>query len=68
MTVHKVKSLNKVDPTRYMEGDLFITKQSGALLLNGKIEPIVTRSEVKKMIQTEIRKVKKDVQETKVSK
>jgi hypothetical protein len=60
MTVHKVENLSKVDPTRYIEGDLFISKRSAAFLLNGKLEPIVTRSDVKKMIQSELKKVVKE--------
>lgn len=47
MAVHKVENLSKVDPSRYIEGDLFISKRSAALLLNGKIEPIVKQSDLK---------------------
>ena len=47
MAVYKVENLTKVNPTRYIEGDLFITKKSAALLLNGKIEPIIKQSDLK---------------------
>lgn len=56
MAVHKVKNLSKVDPTMYMEGDLFISERSSALLLNGKLEPIVKQSDLKNYVK------KKDVQ------
>lgn len=61
MAVHKVENLSKVDTTRYVEGDLFISKRSAALLLNGKLEPIVRKNDVQKMIDYAIKKVKEDV-------
>lgn len=67
MAIHQVENISKVDPTKYMDGDLFIGKRSSAILLNGKLETIMTRNEVKKLIQSEIRKVKKDVQKTEIS-
>lgn len=59
MAVHKVENLSKVDPTRYFEGDLFISKQGAALLLNGKLETIMKRTDIRKMIRDEIRKERK---------
>lgn len=38
----KVDSLNKVDTTRYREGDFFITNKSVGILIGGKIKPIPT--------------------------
>lgn len=64
MSVYKVENLKKVDPTRYIEGDLFITKQSVAVLTNGQVEPLVKQSdlkgyvkknEVKKMIEKAVK-------------
>ena len=55
MAVHKVENLNKVNATKYIEGDIFITKSSVAILANGKLKTIsfnrgLTKSEVQKMI------------------
>lgn len=61
MAIHKVKNLSKVDQTRYIEGDLFITEQSAALLLNGKIEPIVKQSDLKHYVKrNDVRKMIND--------
>lgn len=60
MSIHKVESLNKVDQTRYIEGDFFLTKQSIGILHNGKIETLVKQSDVRKIVRDELKKVKKD--------
>ena len=60
MATHKVTSLSKVDPTRYIEGDLFLTKRSIGILHNGKIETLVTQSEVKKEIKEIVKKELKE--------
>jgi len=60
MKITKVTSLSKVDVTRYVEGDLFMTSQSIGILHNGKIEPLMTKSDVEKLIQKELKKVKKN--------
>jgi len=51
MTVHKVEKLKNVDPTRYMEGDVFISDKGSAQLLNGKMEPIVTQTDLKQYVK-----------------
>lgn len=40
--VYKVESLNKVDTTKYIEGDIFITIRSVGILVDGKIKTIST--------------------------
>lgn len=69
MKVSKVSNLTKVDPTRYIEGDVFITEKSIGMLHNGKIEPMVKQSDLKdyvkkkdvvKLIDNELKKVKTD--------
>lgn len=60
MRVYNVTQLNKVKPSLYIEGDLFLTKQSIGILHNGKMDTLVKQSDVKKMIQREIKKVLKD--------
>jgi len=57
MAIHKVESLTKVDPTRYIEGDIFLTKKGAAMLLNGKLETIIKQSDLKNYVK------KSDVQE-----
>lgn len=57
MTIYKVTQLNKVKVSKYIEGDLFLTKQSIGILHNGKMDTLVKQSDVKKMIQREIKKV-----------
>lgn len=56
----KVNSLNKIDSTKYSEGDLFITNRSVGILQNGKVETLVKQSDVKKMVREEVKKVLKD--------
>lgn len=51
MAIHKVENLSKVDPTRYIEGDIFLAKKTAAMLLNGKLEPIITQSDLKKYVK-----------------
>lgn len=55
MKVLKVNDLKKVDPTRYLEGDVFLTGRSIGILHNGKIEPMVKQSDLKEYVK------KKDV-------
>lgn len=38
----KVNNLNKVDTTRYREGDFFITNKNVGVMIGGKIKPIPT--------------------------
>ena len=61
MAIHKVDNLTKVNATKYIEGDIFITKSSVAILANGKLKPIsfnkgLTKKEVQKMIDDSIKK------------
>ena len=60
MDIQKVNQLSKIDTTKYKEGTLFMTSQSIALLHNGKVEPLVKQSQIKKLIQDEVKKVLKD--------
>lgn len=60
MKTIKVNSLNKIDPTKYSEGDLFLTDRSIAIIHNGKVETLVKQSDVKKMVREEVKKVLKD--------
>ena len=60
MKTIKVNSLNKIDPTKYSEGDLFLTDRSIAIIQNGKVETLVKQSDVKKMVRDEVKKVLKD--------
>lgn len=66
MKVLTVNSLEKVDPARYIEGDIFLTEKSIGILHKGKIEPMVKQSDLKdyvkkkdvaKMIQDGLKKV-----------
>ena len=59
MAVYEVNRLDTIDTTHYSNGDLFLTKQSIAIMHNYKIEPLVKQSDVKKMIRDEIKKVNK---------
>lgn len=60
MKTIKVERLTMIDPTKYSEGDLFLTDRSIAILHNGKVETLVKQSDVKKMVRDEIKKVLKD--------
>lgn len=61
---YKVDNLNKVDPSKYIEGDVFITNRSAGILINGSIKTLSTstpnlrnyvkKDEVKKMISEAI--------------
>lgn len=55
--VIKVKSLSKVDTTKFKEGTIFTTSRTNGILLNGKIETLLTKADVKKMINDTIKKV-----------
>ena len=59
MDIQKVNQLSKVDTTKYKEGTVFLTSQSIAILHNGKVEPLVKQSQVKKLIQDEVKKAVK---------
>lgn len=63
MAKHTVNSLNKVDTTKYIEGDVFLTKQSIGIIHNGKMETLVRQSDVRKIVRDELKKVKKDATE-----
>ena len=57
--LYEVTNLNKVDTTRYKEGDTFKTNQTYAVLLNGKMTPFLFKQDIQKMInQTINRKIK----------
>lgn len=60
MRTIKVNSLSKIDPTKYVEGDLFLTDRSVAILQGGKVETLVKQSDIKKIVQNELKKVKND--------
>lgn len=60
MKTIKVDRLNLIDPTKYSEGDLFLTDRSVAILHSGKVETLVKQSDVRKMIREEVKKVLKD--------
>lgn len=55
MKVLQVNNLEKVDPARYIEGDLFLTEEKIGILHKGKIEPMVKQSDLKEYVK------KKDV-------
>ena len=59
MRTIKVKSLSKVDPSKYIEGDLFLTDRTVAILQGGKVETLVKQSDVKKLVRDEVKKVTK---------
>ena len=65
MKPFKVNDLKKVDPTRYVEGDVFITDKQFAVLHQGSLEPLVMlkdlkgyvkKTEIKKLIADELKK------------
>jgi len=56
MKVVKVTSIQKVDPTQFSEGTVFLTKNTIALLVNGKIEPLVKQSDIRKLIREELKR------------
>lgn len=55
MKVLTVNNLEKVDASRYIEGDVFLTEEKIAVLHQGKIEPLVKQSDLKEYVK------KKDV-------
>ena len=63
MAVYEVNRLDTIDTTHYSNGDVFLTKQSIAIMHNYKIEPLVKQSDVKKMIHDEIKRVNKKNEE-----
>ena len=60
MKTIKVERLNIIDPTKYREGDLFLTDRTIAILNNGKVETLVKQTDVRKIVREEIKKVLKD--------
>jgi len=56
MKVVKVTSIQKVNPTQFNEGTVFLTKNTIALLVNGKIEPLVKQSDIRKLIREELKR------------
>lgn len=56
----KVSNLSKIDPTKYIEGSIFITDKNVAILHGGKVETLVKQSDVRKIVRDELKKVKKD--------
>lgn len=70
MKILHVTNLKKVDTTRYIEGDLFLTDKQIGILHRGVIEPLVKKSDlngyvkkadVQKMIDAAIKKEGSDV-------
>lgn len=65
VTAYEVPSLSSVDTKYYVTGDIFITKRSIGVLMNGRIRTLemdkpdlsqyVKKSEVQKMIQKELK-------------
>lgn len=63
---YKVTNLTRVDTTKYVEGDIFLTGRSVGILVNGQIKTFaasppnlknyVKKEDVKKMIQEELEK------------
>lgn len=60
MRTIKTASVSKIDPSKYSEGDLFLTDKSVAILQNGKVETLVKQSDIKKIIRDELKKVNKN--------
>jgi len=56
MKVIEVQNLKHVDVTRYKDGDLFVSKTKKAILHQGKLDPLVTESDLKGYVK------KKDVE------
>ena len=54
VTAYRVNRLNTVDLKQYKEGDLFLTKQSIAILTNGELHPLITKDAVQKMIDKKL--------------
>lgn len=59
--VYTVDNIQNVNTTHYKEGDLFLTKNTIALIQNGKMEALVKKSDVKKLIKDEVEKQMKQV-------
>lgn len=70
VNAYKVDSLIKVDVTRYVEGDIFITNRSIGILVNNRIRTLSTgtpnlkdyvkKTDVEKMINNALEKVVKN--------
>lgn len=53
-----VNDLKKVDPTRYIAGDVFISEKQIGILHNGSIEPLVMQKDLKGYVKkTELPKL-----------
>lgn len=73
---YEVNSLNKVDPSKYVKGSLFMTNRSIGILNNGKIKTLSTQSvnlkeyvkkdEVEKMIDDRLKEVLNHEQKTEI--
>lgn len=55
----KVSNLSKIDPTKYIEGSIFITDKNVAILHGGKVETLVKQSDVRKLVKSEVKKAVK---------
>lgn len=55
-----VNRFQDIDTTKYKEGDLFSNGRQFALLQHGKVEPLLTRKDVNKMIDDKLKKVRAD--------
>ena len=52
-----VTRFQDIDTTKYKEGNLFSNGRQYAMLQNGKVEPLLTRKDVHKMIDDKLKKV-----------
>ena len=51
MKVTQVNDLRKVDRTRYVDGDLFISGEKVSMLVNGKMKPLFKEVNTKDFIK-----------------
>lgn len=51
MKVVPVTNFKQIDTTRYIEGDIFLAGKEIAVLQNGKIEPLVKKSDLKEYVK-----------------
>ena len=59
MTVYPVKNLSKINKQFYKDGDIFYTKNSTAILINNKMETLLKKSDVEKMIEKVVKENEK---------
>lgn len=45
-----VQDLKKIDPSRYTEGQLFLSDKQIGIIHRGKIDPLVKQSEIKNLV------------------